>query len=60
MRILLIDDSAAYCEEFALILEKSGVTYSALDFAATAVEGGRLLAADIHDVYVIDHRRTVA
>jgi hypothetical protein len=35
MRILLVDDSMAYQEEFAMILAGSNVKYSALDVALT-------------------------
>ncbi len=56
MRILLIDDSAAYHEEFAHLLKDSGVRYSALDHAATADEGARLMACDAHDIYFVDYR----
>jgi PAS domain S-box-containing protein len=56
MRILLVDDSMAYQEEFAMILAGSNVKYSALDVALTGSEGSRLLAASIHDIYIIDYR----
>ena len=56
MRILLIDDSLAYHYEFSILLEKSGVTYTALDFASDAEEGRRLLLAGIHDIYFVDFR----
>lgn len=56
VRILLVDDSAAYLEEFAMLLAESGVTCSALDFAASPAEGARLLNAQIHDVYIVDYR----
>ncbi|MFO1024148.1 MAG: response regulator [Acetobacteraceae bacterium] len=56
MRILLIDDSAAYYEEFARLLADSGVVFSALDRAADSAEGHRLMASDVHDIYFVDYR----
>ncbi len=56
MRILLVDDSAAYREEFAQLLQDSGIKYEALDHAATADEGARLIACDAHDIYFVDYR----
>ena len=56
MRILLIDDSAAYHEEFAQLLADSGVRFSAIDFALDGTEGGRLMACDAHDIYFVDYR----
>ncbi len=56
MRILLVDDSAAYHEEFLQVLKESGIRHSALDHAATADEGARLMACDAHDIYFVDYR----
>lgn len=56
MRILLVDDSAAYQEEFRMLLEDSGISFSALDFASTVADGLRLLKAGLHDVYFVDYR----
>ena len=56
MRILLVDDSAAYYEEFSQLLKDSGISYSALDYASTAEEGARLMGCDAHDMYFIDYR----
>ena len=56
MRILLIDDSAAYHDEFRMLLEDSGIRFSALDVATTVTEGARLIKAGLHDIYFIDYR----
>jgi PAS domain S-box-containing protein len=56
MRILLVDDSAIYYEEFAQLLKDSGIKYSALDYASTADEGARLMASGMHDIYFVDYR----
>jgi PAS domain S-box-containing protein len=56
MRILLIDDSAAYREEFASILADSQIRYSALDQATTVAEGARLINTGAHDLYFVDFR----
>jgi PAS domain S-box-containing protein len=56
MRILLIDDSMAYREEFALVLADAKVKHSALDYATTVSEGARMLSAGLHDIYFIDFR----
>jgi PAS domain S-box-containing protein len=56
MRILLIDDSAAYREEFASILADSQIKYSALDHATNFAEGARLITTGVHDVYFVDFR----
>ncbi|MEA2789703.1 MAG: hypothetical protein QOG73_2109 [Acetobacteraceae bacterium] len=56
MRILLIDDSAAYEEEFAILLADAKIRYSVLDRVATAAEGAGMLAAGAHDVYIVDYR----
>ncbi|MEA2745232.1 MAG: hypothetical protein QOG25_3603, partial [Acetobacteraceae bacterium] len=56
MRILLIDDSAAYEEEFAILLADDKIRYSVLDRVATAAEGAGMLAAGAHDVYIVDYR----
>jgi DNA-binding response OmpR family regulator len=56
MRILLIDDSTAYYEEFVQLLKESGTSYSALDVARTAEEGARLIGCDAHDIYFVDYR----
>ena len=56
MRILLVDDSAAYHEEFAYLLAEAGINASVLDRASNAAEGARLMAAGAHDVYFVDFR----
>lgn len=56
MRILLIDDSAAYHEEFAQLLSDSGARFSTLDRALDVAEGNRLMACDAHDIYFVDYR----
>ena len=56
MRILLIDDSAVYHEEFRMLLQDSGIKFSALDSALTAAEGARLIKAGVHDIYFVDYR----
>ncbi len=56
MRLLLIDDSSAYHEEFDDLLARSGLPVSTLDRAATVEEGSRLLLAGLHDAYVVDYR----
>jgi len=56
MRVLLIDDSTAYRDEFRYLLEESEVGFSALDLAMNATEGARLLASDRHDIYFVDYR----
>jgi PAS domain S-box-containing protein len=56
MRILLIDDSAAYHEEFAYLLGEAGITMSVLDRASNAADGARLMTAGLHDVYFVDFR----
>jgi PAS domain S-box-containing protein len=56
MRILLIDDSAVYQEEFEQLLIESGIRFSALDRASDGAEGRRLMIYDLHDIYFIDFR----
>ena len=56
MRILLIDDSAAYREEFAVLLADAKIKHSVLDYAATADAAARQIADGIHDIYFIDYR----
>lgn len=56
MRILLIDDSGAYHEEFAQLLGDSDICFSALDRALDGAEGRRLMTSDVHDVYFVDYR----
>jgi signal transduction histidine kinase/DNA-binding response OmpR family regulator len=56
MRILLIDDSLAYREEFAVMLADAGITPAALDVATTLEQGARMMAAAGHDIYIIDYR----
>jgi PAS domain S-box-containing protein len=56
LRILLIDDSSAYHEEFRMLLLDSGIQFSALDVALTATEGARLINASVHDIYFVDFR----
>jgi two-component system sensor histidine kinase/response regulator len=56
LRILLIDDSSAYREEFAERLAESGLADAVLDHAATAAEGARVLGQCAHDIYFVDYR----
>jgi two-component system cell cycle sensor histidine kinase/response regulator CckA len=56
MKILLIDDSAAYREEFAVLLNDAGIQDSVLDVASTLTEGARLMALGAHDIYIVDYR----
>jgi signal transduction histidine kinase/DNA-binding response OmpR family regulator/HPt (histidine-containing phosphotransfer) domain-containing protein len=56
LRILLIDDSRAYREEFAELLLDSGLADAVLDHAATAAEGERLMQQAQHDIYFVDYR----
>ncbi len=56
MRILLIDDLAAYREEFASILADSQIKYSALDQATNVADGARLITLGAHDLYFVDFR----
>ncbi len=56
MRILLIDDSTAYHEEFVQLMTDSGVQYSAIDRAQDGTEGARMMACDAHDIYFVDYR----
>jgi signal transduction histidine kinase/DNA-binding response OmpR family regulator/HPt (histidine-containing phosphotransfer) domain-containing protein len=56
LRILLIDDSAAYREEFAERLAESGLEDTVLDQAETAAEGAHALGQAAHDIYFVDYR----
>jgi signal transduction histidine kinase/DNA-binding response OmpR family regulator/HPt (histidine-containing phosphotransfer) domain-containing protein len=56
LRILLIDDSSIYREEFASLLLESGLAGAVLDHAATAAEGERLMRHAQHDIYFVDYR----
>ena len=56
MRILLIEDSVAYQEAFALLLGDAKVQHSCLDFARTADDGAQMIAAGNHDIYFVDYR----
>jgi signal transduction histidine kinase len=56
MRILLIEDSIAYHDEFESLLAESRVQYSELHQATTGGEGARLLVAALYDIYFVDYR----
>jgi PAS domain S-box-containing protein len=56
VRILLIDDSTAYRDEFATLLFDARIKHSALDLAQNMVDAAQLIAANTHDLYVVDYR----
>ena len=56
MRILLIDDSAAFRDEFRDLLTEGGIVDAVLDYASAAVEGSRLMNRGEHDIYFVDYR----
>ncbi len=56
MRILLIDDSAAYHEEFAELLGAGAFADAALDHARNAADGARMMNRGEHDIYFVDYR----
>jgi PAS domain S-box-containing protein len=56
VRILLVDDSSAYHEEFGMLLRDSGIKFSALDVALTAAEALALIKGSVHDIYFVDYR----
>jgi PAS domain S-box-containing protein len=56
LRILLIDDSTAYRDEFATLLFDARIKHSVLDHVQSATEGARLIEGNAHDLYVIDYR----
>jgi two-component system sensor histidine kinase/response regulator len=56
MRILLIDDSAAYCEEFAELLAEGELAEATLDCVSDAAEGARVMNRGEHSLYVVDYR----
>jgi len=56
LRILLIDDSTAYREEFATLLFDARIRHSVLDHAQNMDDAARLMVANAHDLYVVDYR----
>jgi signal transduction histidine kinase len=56
VRILLIDDSAAYHEEFAELLGAGAFADAALDHARNAADGARMMNRGEHDIYFVDYR----
>jgi DNA-binding NtrC family response regulator len=56
VRILLIDDSTGFRDEFEHYLKMSGVSVIRLDHARNVDDGARRLAEDLHDLYFIDYR----
>jgi signal transduction histidine kinase len=56
MRILLIEDTLAYFDEFAAILADSRIEVDALERASTGDEGARMMALGLHDIYFVDYR----
>ena len=53
---LLVDDSAAYREEFGVLPGRPGIRDAAVDVALSAAEGRRLIAAGVHDLERSDGR----
>jgi signal transduction histidine kinase/DNA-binding response OmpR family regulator len=56
VRILLIDDSAAYRDQFASLLLECSFADVVLDHAVTAAQGERLIKQSLHDIYFVDYR----
>jgi signal transduction histidine kinase/DNA-binding response OmpR family regulator len=56
VRILLIDDSAAYHEEFADLLGAGAFADAALDHVTSASDGARIMNRGEHDIYFVDYR----
>jgi signal transduction histidine kinase/DNA-binding response OmpR family regulator len=56
VRILLIDDSAAYHEEFAELLGAGAFADAVLDYVSDAAEGARTMNRGAHDIYFVDYR----
>src|SRR5579859_328634 len=54
MRLLLIDQSAAYHVNFTKILRLSDVSYEALDVVSDPTEAAQMMARGIHDIYFVD------
>jgi PAS domain S-box-containing protein len=56
LRILLIDESAAYFREFAGLLAGGTFADAALEHASSAAEGARRMNEAAHDIYFVDSR----
>jgi PAS domain S-box-containing protein len=56
MRILLIDDSTAYQDEFALLLSDGPFAEAKLECATSAAEGAHLMKHGAHEIYFVDFR----